>query len=173
MQTSKRGAIIILVCCVMVIVSSFYYKKQHEREVAVVPPPEITTPVVVKPAPIVLENTPWVWEYTILPNEKKVTAENNKFVLTLNPDGLSVTSTTDCNTLSSTYIKSAEILSFAPFGSSKMLCKKTQETIYKEQLELTTSYIIRGEELTINLNRDAGIMVFKKKTAGATTTPTN
>ncbi len=163
MQTSKKGAIVIGICCAIIGISYVFYKNQHQT---------VRVPPIVVDTPTTLENTSWVWQYTALPDGKKLLAEKSQFVLTFTHDGLRVVSTTDCNTLSSTYIKNEEVLSFAPFASTKMFCKKSQETTYIEQLELTTSYRISGDWLTINLNLDAGTMTFQKKTTPQTVSST-
>ncbi|KND48803.1 MAG: hypothetical protein AB198_01125 [Parcubacteria bacterium C7867-003] len=115
----------------------------------------------------VLENTEWEWDYTqILPGKKVVTPERGKFILFLK-DG-KVTSTTDCNSMSGQYVKDGEVLSFTPFTSTKMYCAGSLESEYSRQIGLTNSYTIAGNELRLILNRDAGIMVFKKRSSSET-----
>lgn len=114
-----------------------------------------------------LENTEWEWSYTTLLSGKKVSSPNkDKFVLFLK-DG-KVTSSTDCNSMSGNYVKDGEVLSFTPFASTKMYCEGSLEGEYSRQLGLTNSYVISGDELRLNLNRDYGTMIFNKKSNSQT-----
>ncbi len=110
-----------------------------------------------------LKNTEWVWLQTELPNDEMIsTPEREKYVLTLDDTGR-VQSTTDCNIFISKYVINGEVLSFSPFSSTKKACSGSLETVYSKQLMLATSFQIVGNRLYINLNRDAGKMVFEKK----------
>jgi heat shock protein HslJ len=161
MQTSKRAITIILVCCFVILVSYKYYKNEYRST-----KDTSRTPISTLPTP---EGSSWVWENTSLLNGTKVTPEDSsKFLLTFSPDGKNITSTTDCNTIFSTYLRNNEVLSFAPFASTRMFCKKSLESTYTEELALTTSYVIHNNILTLMLNRDAGVMTFRR--AGSTQT---
>lgn len=110
-----------------------------------------------------LKNTEWVWLHSELPNDELIsTPEREKYILTLD-DSSRVQSTTDCNIYISKYVVTGEVLSFSPFTSTKKMCSGSLEGVYSKQLALTTSYQIVGNRLYINLNRDAGRMVFEKR----------
>jgi heat shock protein HslJ len=156
MQTSKRTLVIILVCCFIILTSYRYYKNEYRtiQNTQVTPTTTIKTP----------EGTSWIWQYTTLLNGTKVTPEDtSKFMLTFSQDGKNITSTTDCNTIFSTYIRNGEVLSFAPFASTRMLCKKSLESTYTDELTLATSYTIHNNVLTFMLNRDVGVMTFTRE----------
>jgi heat shock protein HslJ len=117
---------------------------------------EVTSPVQA------LSNTEWVWQYTSIQDGTKVTAPEGKFVLTFGNNS-TVTSTTDCNTLSSSYMQTTNEIKFSPFASTRMFCKQSLESTYSEQLLLATSYYITDNEMRFNLNKDEGVMIFKRK----------
>lgn len=119
---------------------------------------ENDSPIVNEP----LLGTEWVWLHTERPNGDLIsTPKRESYVLTLK-DGR-VTSSTDCNSLSSEYALNGEVLSFKPFAMTKMYCEGSMESTYVKDLALTTSYEIIGTRMYINLNRDVGRMVFEKK----------
>lgn len=110
-----------------------------------------------------LTNTEWVWLYTELQNGKTLTAPpGGRFILAFDVNG-NMTSLTDCNFISGTYVKDGEVLSFTPFITTKMFCQNSLEPQYSEQLALTNSYLIEGGVLKLILNRDFGTMFFVKK----------
>lgn len=112
--------------------------------------------------PTTLENSEWEWDYTeLLPGKKVVTPPSEKFILKLSNG--KVTSTTDCNAMSGKYVKNGEVLSFTPFSSTKMFCEGSLESEYAREIGLTNSYTVSGNELRLILNRDLGIMHFKKR----------
>jgi L-ascorbate metabolism protein UlaG (beta-lactamase superfamily)/heat shock protein HslJ len=112
----------------------------------------------------------WVWVRTILPNDEVMEAPvGGKFVLTFDEDG-QLSSSTDCNYLSSGYVKDEEVLSIGPVGMTKMYCEGSKDSAYAEQLGRAASHVIDGDELRIILVRDAGTMVFSRKAAAAPVT---
>ncbi len=150
----------------VIIASSIVYANKNTTPVSVEEKPEVTEeviPIGTMPANLPLIGTEWVWLHTELPNDKMVsTPEREKYVLTLDATKR-VMSTTDCNTFIGKYEINGEVLSFGPFTSTKKACSGSIESIYAKDLMLTTSYQIVGERMYINLNRDAGRMVFEKK----------
>ncbi len=110
-----------------------------------------------------LETTAWSWQYTELQNGERVEAPaGDRFVLTLEGDG-SLSSTTDCNSTGGKYDLDGEVLSIGDIIMTKMYCEGSMESAYIEQLGLVSSYVIVGDTLKLNLNRDFGVMVFKSK----------
>jgi len=107
--------------------------------------------------------TEWSWLRTIVPEGSMTPAPaGNRFILTFNHD-MRVNSTTDCNGLSGMFVVDGEVLSFSPLLSTKMACADTSlETEYARQLGLTASYVIEGDELRLNLVKDAGTMIFTR-----------
>jgi|GEM_PF-1960709 len=110
-----------------------------------------------------LENEEWVWLYTELQDGERVTApEGGQFVISFDSETGRVTSRTDCNSLAGIFSANGEVLSMGEFISTKMYCEGSMEGVYAEQLTLVNSFIIEGEMLRLMLDRDYGVMVFKK-----------
>lgn len=106
-----------------------------------------------------LVNTDWVWVRTETAEGEDFVAPEGEFVLRFSEDG-TVTSTTDCNSLSGQYVNDGEVLSFGTFTSTLMLCEDSVETEYQEFLSYTNSYVIDENELRLSLASDVGEMVF-------------
>lgn len=110
--------------------------------------------------------TEWTWKYSLLPNYGTTTITGaDKFVVTFNHD-LRVNSTTDCNTLTGSFVVNGEVLSLSPLASTKKGCADSYDSEYAKQLSLTTSYVIKGDELNLILAKDAGTMVFTRHFKG-------
>lgn len=105
-------------------------------------------------------DTRWVWVRTEYLDGDTLKPRGEDFVLSFNEAG-TMTSTTDCNSLSGDYVIDGEVLSFGPFMSTLMYCDGSLEGEYGSDLALTNSYTIVGDELRLNLNRDFGVMVFR------------
>jgi heat shock protein HslJ len=125
---------------------------------------------VAQPAPAAPETqknpilgTQWVWIKTTFLSGPATTAPAGKFMLKFNDD-LTLSSTTDCNGISGKFIVDDEVLSVGPLASTLMACTSpTLEGEYSKELSRTTSYVIVGNELHINLARDTGTMIFTKR----------
>lgn len=167
MHITKK-AILSIVACLLIITSAyFYYQRRHAQQLA-------NAPILVTPhAASNIAGYSWIWEYTTLIDGSRRDALSEKFVLTLNEETKTISSTTDCNSISATFIKNNEVLSFGPFIGTQMFCENSQEQAYAKELALTTSYVIVHDELHINLNRDFGTMVFTRGEKISTGTTTN
>lgn len=111
-----------------------------------------------------LSGNGWVWVETDLQSGEKVVAPaGERFVLSFDAEVKRLSSTTDCNQLSGTYVQDGEVLSVGPLVSTKMYCEGSVESVYSGQLALVSSFVIEGDTLRLNLNRDYGVMVYKKK----------
>lgn len=131
-----------------------------------------TTPAPVV-APATISGTDWTWQYTILADGTKKAAPNtDKFVLSFEKDK-TVISTTDCNVLKSSYTGSGSSLVFKSFVSTKKACVGSFEKQYSEQLAQVNSYTLIGDELKLNLAKNAGTMVFALKYKNLAPAPTN
>lgn len=108
-----------------------------------------------------LHSASWVWIRTERADGSIIEAPAGKFVLSF--DGERASSSTDCNSMSASYVIDGEVLSFGPIGSTKMYCEDSVETEYARDIALATSYVIEGDELRINLNRDVGVMYFLRQ----------
>ena len=105
----------------------------------------------------------WVWQHTLRTSGERIEPlQKDTFVLKFTGD-LRYTSSTDCNSLSGNYVADQEVLSLGIPASTKMFCPDSQEQIYTQDLVLTNSYRIDGNELRLNLDRGYGVMVFLRK----------
>lgn len=159
----------ILVGLLIIAVVLFIIKMNIDTTATTLPVPDAATstpPVIEAPevsegatetAPLI--GTKWVWQETKLQSGDTIEAPTDVFVLRINADG-TVTGTTDCNKIRGNYIQEGEVISFAPFAATRMFCPDSQERSYTEQLGLASSYVINGNQLQINLNRDYGVMTF-------------
>lgn len=110
-----------------------------------------------------LEGTAWSWQYTELQGGEMVEAPaGDHFVLTFEGEG-QLGSTTDCNSMGGSYVLDGEVLSIGELMMTKMYCEGSMEGTYSEHLGLVNSYVITGDTLRLNLNRDYGVMVFKRQ----------
>jgi heat shock protein HslJ len=110
----------------------------------------------------VLLGNSWSWEYTDLEDaESVIPPVGDRFVLSFEAEGR-MGSLTDCNSLGGIYSLESEVLSMGQFVMTKMACEGSMEMEYVEHLGLVNSYVIEGDTLRMNLNRDYGVMVFNK-----------
>jgi heat shock protein HslJ len=108
----------------------------------------------------VLTNTQWVWVRTeTATGENIVAPEGSVFTLTFHEDG-TLTPTTDCNGIFSSYVRNGEALSFGVFGQTQMYCEGSLENVYVESLSQTSSYSINEKELHLFLLENSGKMIF-------------
>ena len=106
--------------------------------------------------------TSWEWQFSSFQDGTRVDAPLGKFIFVFEPNAR-VSSLTDCNTVSSSYLGDGELLTFSPFLSTKMFCEKSLEATYLEHLGMVTSFYITDNELRFNLNQDEGVMIFRKR----------
>ncbi len=124
----------------------------------------------VKPGPDVspaggtagLVDSSWSWQYTdLLGGERMNAPAGDRFILSFDGAGR-VSSRTDCNGMGGRYVIDGEVLSMGQFVQTLMYCEGSMEGAYGEQLGLVNSYVIEGDTLRFNLNRDYGTMIFKR-----------
>lgn len=109
---------------------------------------------------MILSGTSWTWVATELANGGRMDAPvGGKFVLTFGEDG-SVSSTTDCNSLSGGYTQNSGALSFSPFAMTKMYCEGSVEGPYAEQLSQTNAFAVDGDTIRLSIGGDMGTMTF-------------
>jgi heat shock protein HslJ len=120
----------------------------------------IEVPVATSTASSTLTDTRWVWEYTELAHGTRREPKNDAYVLSFHDD-LTYQSSTDCNSLSGTYVVEGEVLSLASPIMTDMFCEGSDEMTYVGELKLVNSYTIEADTLRLNLNRDYGVMVFR------------
>jgi heat shock protein HslJ len=109
-----------------------------------------------------LAGTSWQWVETAM-NDGTTTqsAKPEAFVLSFDQDG-KVSSSTDCNSISSTYTSNQGELIFGPLAMTKMFCEGSQEGVYAKALGEVQSYLVNGDTLSLALKLDSGIMEFTK-----------
>ncbi len=106
----------------------------------------------------------WRWEYTINSSGQRTTPSHpEKFILSLTPEGR-LTSTTDCNTVSGSYVQNKNNLNFGAFLITEKFCRgELFESVYITQLSLVSSYVMQNDrELILNLAHSVGSMKFTR-----------
>ncbi len=106
----------------------------------------------------------WTWQFSVDASGKVITpSDPARFRLTFEKEGR-LRSTTDCNSLSGSFIKDGEVLTVGPLMSTLMACEgETLESVYVSELGLVSSYSIQEDTLTLFLIKDAGMMTFIRK----------
>lgn len=106
------------------------------------------------------------WEWIVAVDAAGVEVappQGTQFVLSLFSDGR-LKSTTDCNELSGSFIRNADVLGIGFLSSTEKICQGTVlESAYGTQLSRATSFSIEQDRLILNLAQEAGTMVFKRK----------
>jgi heat shock protein HslJ len=106
----------------------------------------------------------WVWISSIDVSAEEIRPkDSSEFVLTLTPEGR-LTSTTDCNTVSGSYIQNENALSIGALVSTEKSCRgKSFESSYISQLNLVASFEITDNTLTLYLANSSGEMTFFRR----------
>jgi len=131
-----------------------------------------TSVIAPPPTKSMISGTEWSWKETKMMNGSYIRPQQSEqFVIRFNVDK-TFTSTTDCNDLIGSFVANREVISIGPIASTKRMCiAATQESEYTQQLGRATSFSIVGNELTINLMKGSGTMVFTKHTKETSTKP--
>jgi heat shock protein HslJ len=103
----------------------------------------------------------WKWEYAINSVGTEIRPKDSAdFILTLTPEGR-LTSTTDCNTASGSYIRNENVINIGPLMSTKKACEgEVFESLYLTYLSLASTYQIQDNTLTVYMVNNSGLMVF-------------
>jgi heat shock protein HslJ len=106
----------------------------------------------------------WMWNSSTDASGKTVSPEDpSQFILTFSSNG-KLKSSTDCNSVSGSFIKNEEALSIGALASTEMACSgKNLDLAYISQLSQVSSYSISGNTLTLKLIKDFGVMKFSRK----------
>ena len=117
------------------------------------------------------------WEWTQLietqPASQSVIADSENYVLILNADG-SANIQADCNQLQWTYTVEADTISFNTLGPSTLaFCgEDSSDQIFLEKLGMAGTWRLEDERLVLELNENAGTMVFINGGPAESTAPT-
>lgn len=190
MKNSKNSTVIVTILGILLIaIGGYFYKKSDHAVVS----PDITqgdsqatttipTQTSPKPAPKPVParpvtkspifDTEWSWKETKLMNGDIIRPQQSEqFVIKFNADK-TFTSTTDCNDLIGKFTVNGEVLSIGQIASTKRMCiAATQESEYTQELSRATSFVIKGDELILNLVKDSGTMVFRKHSKDTSQVP--
>jgi heat shock protein HslJ len=106
----------------------------------------------------------WTWEYSIdLQGQKSTPKDSSDFILTLTPEGR-LTTTTDCNSVSGSFVTNENTLTIGALVSTKKACKENSfETHYITFLSLASSYQVSDDTLTLYLAQNSGSMTFSRR----------
>jgi heat shock protein HslJ len=152
-------------------VTGWVYTKTVEKKMPpegipqVVPPNEIPsgTPPEIPSGKkgVSVRGTNWVWQSIQNGNAKIEIKNPSIFILTLDAEGR-FTSTTDCNSVSGSYVLEGESLTFKDMASTLMYCEGSQENTYTEALGKVSMYRVEGNTLILSLT-NKGEMRFRVK----------
>jgi heat shock protein HslJ len=106
-----------------------------------------------------LAATSWTWVTT---EGVGTTPTPDTFILSFDPNGQLVSSKTDCNSMSGGVEVENNTLSFGPMMTTLMYCEGSLEGEYGAQLAAVSSYEQIGNTLRLNLEQNAGVMVFTR-----------
>lgn len=110
-----------------------------------------------------LTMTTWKWVKTEYTNQADVVPQQeNAFTLTFSSDG-KVSIGTDCNRGSGTYTIQGNTITFGSnFAVTKMYCEGSQEQVFFDTLQKTSSFMFTSRgELRLNIKDQVGVMVFR------------
>jgi LPXTG-motif cell wall-anchored protein len=105
------------------------------------------------------------WQWTQLietqPASQSVIADSENYVLVLNADG-SANIQADCNQVQWTYTVDGDTISFNTLGPSTLaFCgEDSSDQIFLEKLGMASTWRVEDERLVLELNENAGMMVF-------------
>lgn len=160
MKTYFIGAGILLVVVVGALV--FWYVNDKKEVPTPVETEVKVSPDVMGVADTSLVDTSWTWLYTELKGGDRIPAPSgDRFVLGFEADGR-MSSLTDCNTVSGSYLVDGNEISFEQMIMTKMFCQNSMESDYVNQLSSVVSYVIEGGLLEMRLEDEGGVMVFIK-----------
>lgn len=108
-----------------------------------------------------LTDTAWQWQRSDLDTLTPIVPEDpTLFVLTFAKDG-TFFATTDCNTLSGTYVEKTKTLAIGPIAATKKFCSgQTLEGTFRDALSQATTYALGDQTLTITLSSGTSTMTF-------------
>jgi heat shock protein HslJ len=105
------------------------------------------------------------WQWTQLvetePASQSVIADSENYVLVLNADG-SANITADCNQVQWAYTVEGDTISFNTLGPSTLaFCgEDSSDQIFLEKLGLASTWRVEDARLVLELNENAGTMIF-------------
>lgn len=157
----KISTIIVVILLLVIGIASalFFFTKEKETQ------KNVSSDTQTKEVPIV--NVPygdWRWISMIDNTGQTITPKDpEKFILTLSPEG-KLTSTTDCNNISGSFVVNDTIINIGPLTLTEMGCTgEILESIYVSSLSSISSYTITNTQIVFNLLQNKGSMTFSKK----------
>jgi heat shock protein HslJ len=115
--------------------------------------------------PVAIVGVRWQWTQLIetQPASQSVVADSENYVLVLNTDG-SASLKADCNQVQWTYTTEADTITFNTLGPATLAyCgEDSSDQIFLAKLGVGGTWRIENERLVLELNENAGTMVFQK-----------
>lgn len=114
------------------------------------------------PSTMTLTTKPWTWIKTSYNNDTELVPKSTEdFTVTFKNDS-TFSATTDCNSLSGSYVVSDNQLTFGETASTLMFCEGSEEQAFSSMLREVQSYMFTSKgELILGLKLDTGTSVFK------------
>jgi len=111
--------------------------------------------------PVGLTGTTWEWVSVIDPMGQTASADPTRYTITFNDDG-TANIMADCNSVSAEYASDGNTLTILPGASTLMACEPgSQDQLFLSSLTSATSYAVVDGELMIDLDSDAGTIMFR------------
>ena len=119
-----------------------------------------------------LTGVTWEWVSVIDPMGQTPSADPTRYTITFNEDG-TANITADCNSVVASYETDGQSLTLVPGAGTLMACPPdSQDQLFLTSLTSAASYAVEDGELFVELQADAGTIMFRQAGSGAeTTTP--
>jgi heat shock protein HslJ len=104
----------------------------------------------------------WVWQSASYNDGREISPKNtNAFTITFTDDA-TFSAATDCNSVGGKYTISDQTIIFTDIFSTLMYCENSQEAVFVQLLENTTSFFFTNRgELIFELKYDSGTATFR------------
>ncbi len=119
--------------------------------------------------PTTLTGTTWEWVSVIDPMGQTVSADPTRYTIIFNDDG-TANITADCNSVMANYASDGNTLTIMPGATTLVACEPgSQDQLFVSSLSSAASYTVQDGELFIEMDSEAGTVMFRAAGTGATT----
>ena len=112
-----------------------------------------------------LAGVTWEWVSLIDPLGQTLASDPTRYTITFNEDG-TANVVADCNTVFASYLTDGANIEIAPGAGTLMACEPgSQDQVFLNSLLSSAAYTVEDGELFIDLQADAGTLMFRQATA--------
>ena len=112
-----------------------------------------------------LTGVTWEWVSLIDPLGQTLASDPTRYTITFNEDG-TANVVADCNTVFASYLTDGANIEIAPGAGTLMACEPgSQDQVFLNSLLSSAAYTVEDGELFIDLQADAGTLMFRQATA--------